>query len=81
MVLGIGFGNYVSMNRIVAIIRPDSAPIKRLIRESKKDKKMIDATAGHSTRSVIIMDSGQVLLSGINPETLVQRCNKLDKEI
>ncbi|MGV8123483.1 MAG: extracellular matrix/biofilm biosynthesis regulator RemA family protein [Vulcanimicrobiota bacterium] len=81
MVLGIGYGNFVSMDKIVAVVSPDSAPIKRLIRESKKDKKLIDATAGHRTRSVLIMDNGHIILSANQPETVVQRCNKKDKEI
>jgi regulator of extracellular matrix RemA (YlzA/DUF370 family) len=81
MVLGIGYGNFVSMDKIVAVVSPDSAPIKRLIRETKKEKKLIDATAGHRTRSVLIMDNGHVILSANQPETVVQRCNKKDKEV
>ena len=71
--VNIGFGNMVSMDRIVSIISPDSAPIKRMIQEAKDNKTAIDATYGRRTRSVIIMDSGHIVLSAVQPETIANR--------
>ena len=69
----IGFGNMVSAERIISIISPDSAPIKRIVQESKDSKMAIDATYGRRTRAVIIMDSGHVILSAVQPETIANR--------
>ena len=74
--VNIGFGNIVSAERIVAIVSPESAPIKRLIQESKDNKKTVDATYGRRTRAVLIMDSGHVILSAIQPETVGARIDK-----
>ena len=71
--INIGFGNIVSANRIVSIVSPESAPIKRIIQEAKDSKMAIDATYGRRTRSVIIMDSGHVILSAVQPETVAAR--------
>ena len=71
--INIGFGNIVSANRIVTIVSPESAPIKRLVQEAKDNKTAIDATYGRRTRSVIIMDSGHVILSAVQPETVAGR--------
>lgn len=68
--LNIGFGNMVSSSRIVAIVSPDSAPIKRIIQEAKDRGTIIDATYGRRTRAVIIMDSDHVVLSAVAPETV-----------
>lgn len=67
--VNIGFGNMVSKERIISIISPESAPIKRMIQDSKDSKMAIDATYGRRTRSVIIMDSGHIILSAVQPET------------
>ena len=75
--INIGFGNIVSANRIISIVSPDSAPIKRLVQEAKDKGIAIDATYGRRTRAVIIMDSGHVVLSAVQPETVAGR---LDKE-
>lgn len=74
--VNIGFGNIVSADRIVAIVSPESAPIKRLIQESKDNKIIVDATYGRRTRAVLIMDSGHVILSAIQPETVGGRIDK-----
>lgn len=74
--VNIGFGNIVSAERIVAIVSPESAPIKRLIQESKDNKTAVDATYGRRTRAVLIMDSGHVILSAIQPETVGSRIDK-----
>ncbi len=73
--INIGFGNIVAANRIVSIVSPESAPIKRLVQEAKENKLAIDATYGRRTRSVLIMDSGYVILSAIQPETIAGRVN------
>lgn len=76
--INIGFGNIVSADRMVAIVSPDSAPIKRMVQEAKDNKTAIDATYGRRTRAVIIMDSGHIVLSAVQPETVASR---LDKDI
>lgn len=76
--INIGFGNIVSANRIISIVSPESAPIKRLVQEAKDNKMAVDASCGRRTRAVIIMDSGHVILSAVQPETVASR---LDKDI
>ena len=77
--VNIGFGNIVSADKIVAIVSPESAPIKRMVQEAKDAKVAIDATYGRRTRSVIIMDSGHIVLSAVQPETIAGRVdNGLD---
>ena len=68
--INIGYGNMVAVSRIVTIVSPDSAPIKRIIQEAKDSGRAIDATYGRKTRAVIIMDSGHVVLSSLITETL-----------
>ena len=74
--VNIGFGNIVSAERIVAIVSPESAPIKRMIQEAKDDKTAVDATYGRRTRAVLIMDSGHIILSAVQPETVGGRIDK-----
>lgn len=71
--LNIGFGNMVSVDRIVAIASPDSEPIKRLVRDAKDDGRVIDVSCGRRTRAVIITDSEHVILSAIQTETITNR--------
>lgn len=71
--INIGFGNIVSANRVVAIVSPESAPIKRIITDARDEKKLVDATYGRRTRAVIITDSGHIILSAIQPETVANR--------
>ncbi len=71
--LNIGFGNMVAAGRIVSVIAPDSAPVKRLVQEARDGGRLVDATAGRRTRAVIIMDTGHVVLSAIQPETIAGR--------
>lgn len=71
--INIGFGNIVSGNRIIAIVSPESAPIKRIISDAKERGQLIDATYGRRTRAVIITDSSHVVLSAIQPETVANR--------
>mgnify|MGYP005781446559 CR=1 FL=1 len=78
--INIGFGNIVSANRIIAIVSPESAPIKRMIQEAKDNKTAVDATYGRRTRAVVIMDSGHIILSAIQPETVAGRLEKEEIE-
>ena len=73
--INIGFGNIVSASRIVAIVSPESAPIKRTIQEARDRGMLIDATYGRRTRAVIITDSDHVILSAVQPETVAHRLN------
>ena len=75
--LNIGFGGTVVADRVVAIVSPNSAPMKRLKDEARKDKRLIDATHGRRTRSIIIMDSNHIVLSAIQAETVSQRFSTL----
>lgn len=79
--INIGFGNIVSANRIISIVSPESAPIKRLVQEAKDKGVAIDATYGRRTRAVIVMDSGHVVLSAVQPETVAGRLDKDDMEM
>lgn len=72
-VLNIGFGNTVVASRVVAIVSPSSAPMKRLRDEAKQDNRLVDATCGRKTRSIIVMDSNHVVLSAIQAETISAR--------
>lgn len=74
--VNIGFGNVVSANKIVSIVSPEAAPIKRIVQEAKDEKTAIDATCGRRTRAVLIMDSGHIILSAIQPETIAARLDK-----
>ena len=78
MMTNIGFGNMVATNRIVALVSPDSAPIKRLVQDAKDSGIAIDVTCGRKTRSVIVTDSGHILLSAIQPETMKRRLSGED---
>lgn len=71
--INIGFGNIVSGNRVIAIVSPESAPIKRIITDARERGELIDATYGRRTRAVIVTDSGHVILSAIQPETVANR--------
>ncbi|NLJ88117.1 MAG: DUF370 domain-containing protein [Epulopiscium sp.] len=71
--INIGFGNIVSANRIISIVSPESAPIKRIIQEARDRGMLIDATYGRRTRAVIIMDSDHIILSAVQPETVANR--------
>ncbi|MCQ2413362.1 MAG: DUF370 domain-containing protein [Clostridia bacterium] len=77
--INIGFGNMVSVNRIVAIASPDSAPIKRLIQDAKEADRVIDVSCGRRTRAVIITDSDHVILSAIQAETITNRLSSDDE--
>ncbi|MEA5151396.1 MAG: DUF370 domain-containing protein [Oscillospiraceae bacterium] len=71
--IGIGFGNLISRDRVISIVSPESAPIKRMIQDVREKGLLIDASFGRSTKAVIIMDSGNVVLSALSPEVLASR--------
>ncbi|MDY6314486.1 MAG: DUF370 domain-containing protein [Clostridia bacterium] len=71
--INIGFGNMISAGRLIAIVSPESAPIKRIIQEARDNGMLIDATYGRRTRAVIVMDSDHVILSAVQPETVAAR--------
>lgn len=71
--INIGFGNVVSAHRLISIVAPESAPIKRIVQEARDAGRLIDATYGRRTRSVLIADSDHVILSAVQPETIVGR--------
>ncbi len=73
--INIGFGNIVAANRLIAIVSPESAPIKRIIQEARDRGMLIDATYGRRTRAVIITDSDHIILSAVQPETVAHRLN------
>lgn len=74
--INIGFGNIISADRLIAIVSPESAPIKRIIQDARDNGKLIDATYGRRTRAVIMMDSDHVVLSAVQPETVANRLEK-----
>lgn len=75
--INIGFGNMISSSRLIAIVSPESAPIKRLISDAKSKGTLIDATYGRKTRAVVVMDSDHIILTAVQPETVAGRvdCN------
>ena len=78
--VNIGFGNIVSADRLIAIVSPESAPIKRTIQEARSKGRLIDATYGRRTRSVLITDSDHVILSAVQPETVANRLDATDTQ-
>jgi len=71
--LNVGFGNYVVAERIISMLNPESAPMKRLREEAKSNGRLVDATQGRKTRSIIVTDSNHIVLSAIQAETIAQR--------
>lgn len=71
--INIGFGNFIAADRIIAIVSPESAPIKRIVQEGRDKGNLIDATYGRRTRAVVIMNSGHIILSSVQPETVAHR--------
>ena len=79
--INIGVGNMISASRLITIVSPESAPIKRIIQDAKDKGMLIDATYGRRTRAVIIMDSDHVILSAVQPETVAGRLNSDEEEV
>ena len=78
--IGIGFGNLVSAERTISIISPESAPIKRMIQDAREKGLLIDASFGRSTKAVLVMDRGNIVLSALTPEILAQRFAEKSQE-
>ena len=78
--VNIGFGNMINANRLISVVSPESAPIKRVIREAEDKRMLVNATYGRRTRAVIIMDSGHVVLSSLQPETVANRLGEREEE-
>lgn len=78
--ISIGFGNMIAADRLIAIVGPESAPIKRIIQDAKERGTLIDATYGRRTRAVLVMDSDHVILSAVQPETVANRMTD-DQEV
>ncbi len=79
--INIGFGNMVSSDRILTVVSPDSAPIKRMVQEAKERAMLIDASFGRKTRAVIVMDTDHVVLSAITPEAVARRLSDRAGEV
>ncbi len=76
--INVGFGNVVNSNKIISIISPEAAPIKRMVQTAKDNGMAIDATCGRRTKAVIVMESGHLILSSLLPETIAGRVNQRD---
>jgi regulator of extracellular matrix RemA (YlzA/DUF370 family) len=76
--VNVGFGNTVSAKRIIAVVSPESSPIKRMVAEAREGGKLIDATYGRKTRAVIVCDNGSVVLSSVQPDTIAHRITNRD---
>ncbi len=79
--VNVGFGNLISAGRLIAIVGPDSAPIKRMVQEAREAGDLIDATYGRRTRAVLIMDSDHIILSALQPETVAARLGGKEPEL
>ena len=79
--INIGFGNLISAQRLIAIVSPESAPIKRIVQEARDKGSLIDATYGRRTRAVIIMDSDHIILSAVQPETVANRLDSSNEDL
>ncbi len=78
--VNIGFGNAVKVSRILAVVNPGSSPVRKLKDDARREKKLIDVTEGRRTRAILILDSGHLFLSSVQPETISQRLVQLDEE-
>jgi regulator of extracellular matrix RemA (YlzA/DUF370 family) len=78
--INVGFGNAVKVNRILAVVNPGSSPIRKLKDEARREKKLIDVTEGRRTRAILLLDSGHLVLSSVQPETISQRLVQLEEE-
>ena len=78
--INVGFGSMVAAERLLAVVSPDSAPIKRVVQEARDRGMLIDASYGHKTQAVLLMDTDHVILSALTPETVQERCEKASQE-
>lgn len=78
--VSIGFNNVVNMDKVVAVLNPDTLPSKRLMNDCREERKLLDATCGRKTRAIIVLDSGQIILCGLHTETISQRLNLIPND-
>ncbi len=78
--INVGFGNAVKVNRILAVVNPGSSPIRKLKDEARRERKLIDVTEGRRTRAILVLDSGHLVLSSVQPETISQRLAQMEEE-
>lgn len=78
--INVGFGNALKVSRILAVVNPGSSPIRKLKEEARKEKRLIDVTEGRRTRAIIILDTGHLVLSSVQPETISQRFSQMSDE-
>jgi extracellular matrix regulatory protein A len=78
--INVGFGNAIKISRILAVVNPGSSPMRKLKEEAKQEQRLIDVTEGRRTRAIIILDSGHLVLTSVQPETISQRLAALDKD-
>ena len=78
--VNVGYGNMASVSRLVAIVSPDAAPVRRLVQDARDDGRVVDATCGHKTRAVLVMDSDHIVLSPLLPETVAARIDERKSE-
>ena len=79
--VNVGFGNAVTVSRILAVVHPGSSPIRKLKEDARSEKKLIDVTEGRRTRAIIVLDSGHLVLSSVQPETISQRLLTLNQDL
>lgn len=78
--INVGFGNAVKISRILAVVNPGSSPIRKLKDEARQERKLIDVTEGRRTRGIVVLDTGHLVLSSVQPETIIQRLAALDED-
>ena len=78
--ISVGYGNMINAQRVIAVVSPDSAPMRRLVQEEREDRRVIDATCGKRTKAVLVMDSGHLILSPLQTETIAARINDRKNE-
>ncbi len=78
--INVGYGNMAAAHRLIAVVSPEAAPVRRMVQEARDAGKVIDATCGHKTRAVLVMDSGSVILSPLMPETIAVRIDGKTEE-
>ena len=78
--INVGYGNMAAVHRLIAVVSPDAAPVRRMVQEARDSGNIIDATCGHKTRAVLVMDSGNIILSPLMPETIAVHIKRKTEE-
>ena len=76
VLINIGFGNAINADKIQCVVKPDAAPIKRMVQRAREENRIVDATQGRKTKSVIVCDNTSLVLSALQPDTIMKRCNE-----